>query len=116
MRHGVLVLVLLVAVTSLAAQTDQVRLPSESASLELASSLFPTIAKNQARPLRIAIQGVEPDVLIPPPEDGNWTQGGCNCKRNCRNNNTQCKLIDDLAQGCKYTANLVCEDCMACVP
>lgn len=29
---------------------------------------------------------------------------------------TATSLADDIAQGCKYTSNLVCEDCVACVP
>lgn len=115
MKPVMLVLLLIAATSSLlAADRPQTACAAENKpGISMATAVaFPTVALNQARPRRVAGLAIDPDVLIPPPENGGgWTAGACNCKRFCSTAPNNCKLTSDAIHACKSTGPGTCESC-----
>lgn len=122
---GFLAMMILIGVSTYAAPKDAPGKSATSLTIRSDGDLpeLPRVAKNQARPHPKARTSEDnqtvdngwaclldnscPDGYDP--NDPGYTQGGCNCKRNCVSGSYGCSLGTN--NSCKVTTGSPCSDC-----
>jgi hypothetical protein len=125
MRVNVLLMVVILFVSSIAAMAATPEVPNSRSdravgNVEAPDSAkdLPTVARNQNRPPRgvHSLDCADPTdpgcVENPDPDGGGYTQGGCNCSRICYDGHSSCNL-SVASNGCKAGAYYPAE-CKSC--